>query len=501
MLVGDSQRVPDSFIAFCKERGIELEEENKNCISIFMQLFALATIIKAEGTKEKGEQEVIAYYENLIGKLYHRVCENDGKVEWKDDEPCPCGSGKKYAKCCKKKQIKYYQSEDGKHYEKSLDMAEPIKEMFYERRREFRKWFGRDVKPEEYIMPELLNQDFKEIARILKRKFPEEVDKVYAYTKTGMLLTEHNINQYSDMDIEEYKNAVKEYRKLMKQKIANNRANELQIIEFINYEMQLLLKEEYEPINFCLRLIMKELSEKIAQNKNLEIENKEDFFAYCLYKMNRDLTAIVHLKEEGHFEIIMATVRFIYEILIHILCYMQDEEFYKEKIESIAGLEKGTHERKSKYIVIEKETGKERNTQIKINDLAEKAGDEYKELYNTLYSETSSFIHVDVLAAHRIFNDNDLFLDLDESEVASVIAVVLIIITITKFSQYEKISKTLQKDLIYYTNTIAKKLERILETIKIIDDKPIYDILLQCLELDKRNYKINYERKKRTEII
>ncbi len=67
--------------------------------------------------------------------------------------------------------------------------------------------------------------------------------------------------------------------------------------------------------------------------------------------------------------------------------------------------------------------------------------------------------------------------------------------------EVEKISKTLQKDLMYYTNTIAKKLERILETIKIIDDKPIYDILIQCLELDKRNYKINYERKKRTEIL
>jgi len=104
MLVGDSQRVPDSFLQFCKERGIELEEENKNCISIFMQLFALATIIKAKGTQEKGEQEVIAYYEDLIGKLYHRVCENDGKVEWEDNEKCPCGSGKKYKNCCGRNQ-------------------------------------------------------------------------------------------------------------------------------------------------------------------------------------------------------------------------------------------------------------------------------------------------------------------------------------------------------------------------------------------------------------
>lgn len=501
MLVGDSQRVPDSFIQFCKERGIELEEESKECISIFMQLFALATIIKVEGTEEKGEKEVIAYYENLIGELYHRVCENNGKKEWEDNKKCPCGSGKKYIKCCKKKEIKYYQLEDENHYQKSLPMAEPLEEMFYQRRVDFRKWFGRDVKPEEYIMPELLKQDFRELERMLKQQFPQEVDKVYAYAKTGMLLTEHNINQYSDMDIAEYKEAVKEYRKLMKQNIANNKANELQIIEFVNYEMQLLLKEEHEPINFCLRLIMKELSEKIARDESLVVENKEDFFAYCLYKINRDLKAIRHIQEEGHFEIIMATVRFVYEILIHILSYMKDEKLFEEKIIAIAGIEKGTFTRKSKHIVIEKATGKECNTKIKISDLAEKAGNNYRELYNTLYSETSSFIHVDVLAAHKIFNDNDLFLDLDESHVAAIIAITLSIITITKFSQYEKISKKLQKDLIYYTNSIAKKLERILQEIKIVDDKPIYDILIQCLELDKRNYKINYERKKKTEMI
>lgn len=79
MLVGDSQRVPDSFIQFCKERGIELEE-SKECISIFMQLFALATIIKVEGTEEKREKEVIEYYENLIEELYHRLCEKNGKI-------------------------------------------------------------------------------------------------------------------------------------------------------------------------------------------------------------------------------------------------------------------------------------------------------------------------------------------------------------------------------------------------------------------------------------
>jgi hypothetical protein len=350
-------------------------------------------------------------------------------------------------------------------------------------------------------MPELLPQDFREFDRMLKREFPEEIDKVYAHSKTGILLTEYNINQYSDKDIKEFKDAVKEYRKIMKQKIVKNKANQIQIVEYVNHEMQLLLEEQLEAINFCLRLIIKELSKKIQENTKLIVENKNDFFAYCLYKMNRDLIAINHLTNEGHFEIIMATVRFIYEILVNILAYMEDDELFKEKIVTISALENGNYTKKSKYIVVDNETGKEYNTKIKVIDLAEKSGENYKKLYSALYSETSSFIHVDVLAAHKIFNDNDLFLDLDESYVAATIAITLSVIVISKFSKSELISKTLQKDLSFYTNVIAKRLDVILQGIKIVDDREIYDILIQCLEIDKRDYKINYERMKRTEII
>ena len=501
ILVGDSQRVPDSFIEFCKQRGVQLDEESKKCVSVFMQLFALAVIIKLEGTKEKGELEVIKYYDDIMKQLYHEVCEENGRVELEDNEKCLCGSGKKYAKCCKKKDIKYYIAEDKSHYTKSLNIPEELKEMFYERRVDFRKWFGRDLKKEGYLLPELLNQDFKEIDRFLKIKFPEMVDRVYAHSKTGILLTESNKDQYSDLDIEEYKEAVREYRKLMKQKIVNNKANELQIVEFINHEMQLLCNSELEPIYFCLRLIMKELSPKIMKNENFVIENKNDFFAYCLYKINRNLTPINHLTEEGLFEISMSTVRFIYEILLNIIVYIDNDELFNEKILTIAGLETGLYTKKSKNIVIENSTKKEYNTKMRVIDLAEMAGENYKKLYSAIYSEMSSFIHVDVLAAHKIFNDNDLFLDLDESYVAATIAITLSIITISKFSKSELISTTLQKDLIYYTNIVAKKLEKIRQVIKIIDDKEVYNVLIESLELDKRDYKINYERMKSTEVL
>ena len=57
--------------------------------------------------------------------------------------------------------------------------------------------------------------------------------------------------------------------------------------EFVNHEMQLLYDTELESIHFCFRLIMKELSPKVKENTSLIVENKNDFFAYCLYKMNR----------------------------------------------------------------------------------------------------------------------------------------------------------------------------------------------------------------------
>lgn len=157
------------------------------------------------------------------------------RQEIRDFELCPCKSGKKYKNCCKKKAFKFIRDEDGKVYKRlpildDSDMPKYLKEtmdsMGISSRKEL--WataLGIDAKkmkdaqfidhpylPEAKFTPETL--DYVEIMK--KANTPPEF--IYAYQRTGLIVTEHNKRFLPDVELQEFYDAVNEYLKKYKRK-------------------------------------------------------------------------------------------------------------------------------------------------------------------------------------------------------------------------------------------------------------------------------------------
>lgn len=65
-----------------------------------------------------------------------------------------------------------------------------------------------------------------------KNDIPE--DLVYAYYKTGRILTEDNQKYLTKSELQEYRHYCREYRKLMKAKVKDSKCNIIQFVSFAN---------------------------------------------------------------------------------------------------------------------------------------------------------------------------------------------------------------------------------------------------------------------------
>ena len=60
--------------------------------------------------------------------------------------PCPCGSGKKYKKCCYGKDFEFEEDDDGNIF-KSVPITEDMAKLLKEQRRKFIEKYGRESGP------------------------------------------------------------------------------------------------------------------------------------------------------------------------------------------------------------------------------------------------------------------------------------------------------------------------------------------------------------------
>ena len=66
------------------------------------------------------------------------------------NEPCPCGSGKKYKKCCIGKAFDYVEDDDG-HVFRSIPMSNELVDLFKEQEQRFIEKFGRKPGPKDKV--------------------------------------------------------------------------------------------------------------------------------------------------------------------------------------------------------------------------------------------------------------------------------------------------------------------------------------------------------------
>lgn len=357
-------------------------------------------------------------------------------------------------------------------------MDKEVKEIFSNIEKKFKYLFGRKPSKSDYIIFDALDNDMEKFIRDLKYNSDISKAYVYAYDRTGLLLSSFNEDKLSDIEIEEFNEAMQEYNDLLNAPLKANQGNVLQVAEATNSYIKNLWEQNSENLIYVLNRYIKDTTKDIGIKNGFSVKSRTDFFVYCIYKTIQNIGTLQNLIKEGYTENSLAVVRFIYEILLNVIVYLNNEDLFKNKIIPLAGLDLGTFERKNNSnTLIEKSTGKEFYCSIKVSKLAEYAGTNYELLYNTLYNDLSGFIHVDTLTAKKIFSRPDNFLDIDECYVAGILALIFAIEMISELSMFENTPLQLQKDLKYYINNTKKNILNSLDIIQVLDNKEIYSII------------------------
>ena len=125
--------------------------------------------------------------------------------------PCPCGSGRKYGRCCHGKEFDYLVDDDSTIF-KSIPMTDELAEVIEEQKRKFIEKFGREPESGDNLffdMPPLEHAEHFMVETMKQAGLDPAF--IYAFEKTGLLVTEANEHHISDKDRGEWEAAVLEY--------------------------------------------------------------------------------------------------------------------------------------------------------------------------------------------------------------------------------------------------------------------------------------------------
>ena len=127
------------------------------------------------------------------------------------NEPCPCGSGRKYKKCCIDKKFAWVRGEDGS-ISRQVPMNEEMREILAIQRQKWIEKHGSPPGPDDNVFfdmdpPELV--EHKVVQALESAQVRPAL--IYAYKKTGLIVTESNLELIPTADLDEYQAAVNEW--------------------------------------------------------------------------------------------------------------------------------------------------------------------------------------------------------------------------------------------------------------------------------------------------
>jgi hypothetical protein len=130
---------------------------------------------------------------------------------------CPCESGKKYKQCCVNKGFKWVKDEHGQIF-KQVPMTKELRDILENQLIKFKDEFGREPEPDDLVFFD--SPDEEELEEAESVAFGELVMKgfdpayLYAHRKTGFFVTERNKNLLTDLELEEWFDAIDEFEEL-----------------------------------------------------------------------------------------------------------------------------------------------------------------------------------------------------------------------------------------------------------------------------------------------
>ena len=137
--------------------------------------------------------------------------------------PCPCGSGKKYKNCCIHKDIDWVEMDDGE-FARSVQLSEEARAAIENLRQSQVRAYGRE--PERIFEGAPPLEVIEHLTVEAMKKAGVEPALIYAFEETGMMVNEQNAQCMSDIDLEEWEDAINEYERKTGKKVRRRRLNE-----------------------------------------------------------------------------------------------------------------------------------------------------------------------------------------------------------------------------------------------------------------------------------
>lgn len=330
------------------------------------------------------------------------------------NEPCPCGSGRKYKLCCHGKSLLFEKRSDG-GYSIGIPLSDEALEILDNSRSEFQRHFEREPGDGDptFLARYLISEEDMEAegTEILQAA---EVDPavIYAYRKTGFLLTESNAHLATGAALQEWDAAIAEYDEHLGDPNEGPEAKEFDSLVFD-------LSEDLDSCIFALGLA----NDKFFNNDQLidlpepgQTISALQYQFLCASKAHRALRSIRVLAKNRMSEDALKLTRTVYESYLHIVEVQQNPKSIEILVDASIGLRKGTHVYKKrrdgledKRIIVELSTLREIPAKISTYKMANSSPfAEDVQFFDFFYKATSDLVHPSILAIDGYVSDRGL---------------------------------------------------------------------------------------------
>lgn len=318
-----------------------------------------------------------------------------------------------------------------------------------------------------------------------KANIPENL--LYASYKTGLILNEHNIDLLPDYEYEEWNNALEEYKKLTK----NNKygINYIDYIKFMNHELKTTWKKYLNESFSLLNGFINDTKEDYFKYENFKINNINDFIVFCVRRVIKNGEALLNNLQEEHYEVSMSIIRMLYEDLVSINVYINNEDMFKKHIVPLILIEKGIYKRLtddkgniSNKTAINPKNNEKINYSITLKELSKKSKEEYQILYNELFKDLSAYTHLNITVKDTYFSNPDPFFEIDRINIAGILGLFFINQIIYELAQTPSINNFIYRDLLFFSDKVKEQLYLLFNCIKDLNDKEkkLYEVLIRC---------------------
>ncbi|MCI8575222.1 MAG: SEC-C domain-containing protein, partial [Bacilli bacterium] len=410
---------------------------------------------------------------------------------------CPCGSGKKYKDCCEKKELKWvYQN---KKITKILPMNNEVSKSIKKLSKDFTKTLGRKPYGYENLFNMLgrIDSSFENIfSKMTDLNLP--LAQQYATIKTGMFLSEFNYDQFSDLDLDEWNEAIEEFEI----KNAEKKYKGKSIFE-VTKEANLKLKtlnRKISDVEMMMNIYLNTFAENY-KNLNITIENQKDFSMVCARKIIIDANILLSAFDHKSIEEVTNITRIIFEDLIQTAVLLKEKKLFEEKIIPLTLFEKGILEHKkntegklSKNILIDPKNAKEYNIKINIKDLSLK-NQNYQNFYDNIFDGMSSFIHLNINKIPKYFNIPNPLTEVQEYKTTGLLGLFFLNQCIYEIKSNIKLDHLLLRDMEYIYSKNVTYINACLKILLTLEpDNEIYNdmlkIQIKCAKTINPNNKI-----------